>query len=461
MNRRIPLLLMLAAFLGVAGLGPTVLAESKTLAGPSQKPVRVQLKREFVYGFFLFDGARYGTAFCPQAIATAYLQADVANVATVHRTAVYFWPITREYMADWESYQATPRGRLEVLRAGRVIRSLAPTRFSLRYAGGAQEAPTGLRSGDRAVRAVRAYRARQEDYNRAVADYYQQYGAYQSLAKRYLQNPAAFPAPPQEPREPEPPREYCSDLDEGFILKLPPGTYRIRLRDPAGKIVAGSERRVVAFAPSKHGVGYEVVPEEKWTYPLRSDDSSANLFIGRGRVIFLKPYAAARYNQYAYTKLTRLAAPESGRGQENKQTWATLAPLAGKGLTLQIRNGSKVIAEIAERPYYVRQSSGQALGYDIVAYDPGDPAAGGPTFAGYKIALRQGAGDFSLRLVDAAGREVPGSLRRLRVVSPSRTAPLYAMALFPLLVGAAILGFRRRRSGRSDRATEKGAAPPS
>ncbi len=395
----------------------------------SKAPGKIGMNREFVYGLFLFDGVKYGATFCPEAIDTVYLLAGVNNVLTAHKTDVYFWPITQEYMADWEGFHSMPVGRLEILRGNCLVKTIRFTKFALYYPGGTQTYPAGLVVGDEAVHAIREYQLKLTRYNQELSDYYQKY----MVAQKTLLS---------ELKEPDAPRESFSDLSDGFIVNLPSGEYRIRLRDVSGKIMMGSERKLVAFSSLKYGTGYEVVQEEKWTYPLKSNDIGDNIFVLSRRKIFLKPFRSSLYNSYSYLKLSQLASPVSGRGMENKKDWVPLTPLEGRGLKIQILRNGKVIKEIKEKPYYVKQNPGQALGYDIVEFDPNKEPEGGPTFAGYKIALPQRNGKFSLRLVDSKGKEVPGSLRNL-IVSNPKPGILHGISLFPLCIWVVILGIRR------------------
>ena len=88
---------------------------------------------------------------------------------------------------------------------------------------------------------------------------------YRQELRDYLKKsrePGAAGRPPVEPKEPAPLDWYVSEPFGAFVLNLPAGEYRIRLRDEYGQVVEGSERRLVAFAPAgPQGVGYEHRPD--------------------------------------------------------------------------------------------------------------------------------------------------------------------------------------------------------
>jgi hypothetical protein len=55
-----------------------------------------------------------------------------------------------------------------------------------------------------------------------------------------------------------------ADLQEAFIVNLPRARYGIRLRNPDGTIMEGSEKRLVVDGPRRTGsTGYELIPSDK------------------------------------------------------------------------------------------------------------------------------------------------------------------------------------------------------
>ena len=85
-----------------------------------------------------------------------------------------------------------------------------------------------------------------------------------------------------------------------------------------------SERKLVVFNPERDGVGYDIIPHDKWTTPDQSDDSSQILYGRRDSIIYLQPYAEKEYNDLY---LSRLQNPQSTTGQRNLWRWAKLDPI--------------------------------------------------------------------------------------------------------------------------------------
>ena len=83
---------------------------------------------------------------------------------------------------------------------------------------------------------------------------------------------------PREPNQPAPLNTFSTGLNSGFPVKLEPGNYRIRTRAADGTIVPESERRLVVFSPRRTAVGYEVIPENRWTFPEESNDLEGAIF---------------------------------------------------------------------------------------------------------------------------------------------------------------------------------------
>src|SRR6185436_20496767 len=78
-------------------------------------------ERRFVYGLNLFDGVEYTTGYVPPSVDAVYVMADHLGVLDPKMTEVYFWPITNDYRADFNSLNEIVDGRLEILQGRKVI----------------------------------------------------------------------------------------------------------------------------------------------------------------------------------------------------------------------------------------------------------------------------------------------------------------------------------------------------
>jgi hypothetical protein len=99
----------------------------------------------------------------------------------------------------------------------------------------------------------------------------------------------------------------------------------------------------------------------------------------------------------------------------------------------------------AEQSFSVKQSGGSGLGYTIAPYDPVASPGQPPSLVAVPLPLEPADGRLRLRLLDAQGREIPGSEREVRVVRDSPRFALYLLAaLLPLLAMAGVLIARAR-----------------
>jgi hypothetical protein len=413
----------------------------KLIAGANREQAAIAAERQMVYGLSLFDGGRYQTTFCPKPVKTIYMVAGVANVATFRRTEVYFWPLTKEYMADWMELNQNQSGTLEVRQGGRLIQTLAAVKFAFIFPESGAKA-TAVKTGAAAVPASQKFEAAMAAYYQQMNLYTHQELQYQQSVKEYLKNPvSAGGRLPAAPREPQAPHGIVSPPDNGFILNLPPGNYRIRFRDRRGKPVAGSEKSLVVFATRAHGIGYEVIPEDKWTSPAKSDGPGDHLFLKTGQVLYLKAFATRQYNRHNFLKLAQLTRPGSGRGAEDQKEWAAVSPLQNLSKLVISKNGKSVRTVVAT-PYIVKQRPGYALGYDIRKYSPARFPGEKAAFTAYRIKLPAAWGRYQLQLYDAKGKLLKGSRRYLYNV-PEPSWAVLLVALLPLGAGAAVKILRR------------------
>lgn len=408
-----------------------------------------------VYAVAPWTGKEFGGTFVPAPVDTLYLLASERHILDVLETDVYYWPITQEYMADWMGYRRAVAGRLEVLQGYRVVATFQRTPYTFLYPEGYFGGKVELKVGDEARQAYEGYQKLINDYYDRVDAYRKAEEAWQQRMARILEEarrtgkPADPASLPETPRPPEPPRLLVTQPAEGFVVDLPVGEYTVRLVDEAGKEVEGTRKRLVAFAPRRRGVGYQIMPESKWTMPVESGDPTDALYVSTEATFFLKSFEASEFNRHAYSRMLESAKPLAGSGQRSAWQWVLGQEL--QGVTLQVLQGDRVVATAEPRAYYVQQTPGYALGYRIVDFDPSKPEFQGrqPSFTAFKVSLQVRPGAlYELRLVDARGRVVPNSQRSVRAIRGEPTWPLYVWPGVPLVVGAIVGGWRRRMRPR-------------
>jgi hypothetical protein len=238
---------------------------------------------------------------------------------------------------------------------------------------------------------------------------------------------------------------FSTDLLQGFRLKLSAGEYRIRVRSEDGQIVPDSEKRLVAIASRRQGIGYKVVPAEKWTAPEQANDPAGVLYTVPNGTVYLQPYATAEYNALEYARLQN---PQDLQATANRWTWVQIAPMSD--VTLSLRGGGTE-RRAALDAFSIVQAPGPALGYAVVPFQrrPNDPPTGSraersPDLVAFKVdALPRGG--LEARLLDAQGREIAGSARAL-IATPARDDWQFALpVLAPVLLGLTVVLWRREQ----------------
>lgn len=425
------------------------------MPGPGEAPAALAAEpvkeRQVVYGITPWTGKEYGGTFAPGVVDTIYLATGSRHILDVLETDVYYWPITQEFMADWMEHRQEIAGKLEIRQGNRVVATLEKQPYTFVYPEGYFGGAVELAVGADASGAYERYQQAIDDYYEAATAYQEAEEAWRDQMSEILEevqrtgNPADPQTLPKAPEAPEPPKLLVMQPSEGFIVELPEGKYTIRVLDAEGHEIAGTSKRLEVFGPRRSGVGYQIIPESKWTVPVESGDPSQVLYVSTEATFYLKAFDAREYNRHAYQRMIELAKPLAGSGQQSAWQWVMGAER--EGLSLQVVQDGRVVQTVSPKPYYVQQAPGYALGYQIVDFDPSKPEFEGrqPSFEAYKVQLNPDPGArYSLRLVDEQGQVVAGSEREVLAVRPSPVWPLYAWPGVPLVVGLVVAGWRRR-----------------
>ena len=408
-------------------------------AGLAQAPEKEQ---RFVYGINLFDGVEYTTGFVPPSVDTVYVLADHLGVLDPKLTEVYFWPITNDYRADFTRLNELVEGRLEIMRAGQVIQAIDLTEYVVQIDQTGQLGAGQVAVGD-------AARASWQQFQAEKAAYLERLHAYADAQAEYSRQLDAIRASsasgtpaqlPDAPAEPAPFTLYSTEVGRGFPIQLVAGDYTIRVRDSNGQVVPDSEKRLVAFGPRRLGVSFEVVPQERWTVPEQAGDPADAIYTAAGGVTYLRAFTAQELNAEAYARLRN---PQDLAATPNRWQWVHVGPLA-RPATLVVRDSAGE-RRLSVEDFAVEQVPGAALGYRIVPFaerGPDPRPERTPDLTAYRVEAPTGRSSLSLRLVDADGRELPGSGREVIVVSSVPGWQLALPVLVPLMIGLSVALWR-------------------
>jgi len=395
--------------------------------------------KEVVYSLNVWDGKDYAAPFYPSAYDTIYVMADYENVYSVKETLVYYWPLTREYMADWDGLNKDVGETIEVLKGNEIIGTYKKVDYVFYYPKGYWGGGTQLFTGDKAKEKKKEYDQAVNKYWKEVEAYYQAYEKYNKEVEEFYQNiQEGKPAGkiPQEPAPPTAPTFYVTDISKAYVFSLPPGQYTIRTKDKNEEIIPGTVKNLIAFSHRREGIGYNIIPESKWTYPEVADDSSEIVYQYREGTLYFQPYKEWEFNELYYNKLSKPQAP----GRSDRWIWVHMDPASN--VKLRIYSGDSIFSEIRNRPYYVEQVPGSALGYNIKLLDRKENPYGMADFSAFKFSVPP-TGDYKLVTIDSKGDIIENSDRYIRPITVTDARNIFIASLGPLIIGLVIYIIRR------------------
>lgn len=405
----------------------------------AQAPERTEA---FVYGInaAMPDGV-VGT-FAPPSVEEIYLMAGRKSILSARRTLVFFWPISNEYRAAWSEMNEELEGTLEVLAGSRLVASLDSVPYTVQFvpgpAGG--EAQPTIYVGDEALAAERRFQTERSAHEAEMRAYQAAHEAWLALA-RLAQEQGTTATLPPAPRQPPPYNVYSAGLHRGHVIELPAGRYTIRTRGADGGIVEGSRRALTVFDARRTAVGYNVIPEARWTFPETLDDPADILLGAPGTTHFLQPRVIREFPRLAYQRLQN---PQGG--SESGAEWEWVAGEPVEEGTLELRRDGRLLEERQPAPYYVVQVPGGEFGYEIRPHDDAAAAEGRAIdFVAYAITLDERMPALEVRLRGPGGELLAGGSRAIRTAPPASLPPLLLPALLPIALGGALHLWRRRR----------------
>ena len=321
------------------------------------------------------------------------------------------------------------------------------TSYTIQYTPSGQTTQAELSVGSEAVVAQARFTALQKAYQEAQQKHFETERAWTVAMEDVNRRREAGEqvAAPPEPVAPALFSVVSNGINQGVPVKLPAGSYQIRLRSKDGLLVAGSERSLVVFGPRRSAIGYKVVPETRWTTPDLVDDLS-DVIIGKANSrIYLIPHYEQEFPARDYGLLEN---PQQKIAETSEWKWVLGDPLQNGELEL-VLNGQP-IKQLPLTPYRVKQVAGNTLGYEIQEFkaDPTKPAY--PDLVAYPIQIDQPGSGLEIRMRTASGEIMPGSTRLVRTPAETPLGILLLLGICPIVLGALVI-IRRRLQMRLPR----------
>jgi hypothetical protein len=404
-------------------------------------------QKEFVYGIAFYDGYLYGNTMVPPTVDAIYLQADVNNIIAPRHTLIYYWPLTNRYLADWATMNELVIGVLEILDGNELIATVELQKYLIQYDTTDPTETLKLHVGEDAETSYQYFKELQAQYQQDVRAFHVAQQEYRDKVSELLNSEAAKEGTLSEDDFPEPPRSVppmtlsSQTIAEGFVISLPEGNYRIRMRLPDGRIQPDSEKRLVIFEKIKDGSSYNVVPETRWTKPEQSKVEDSAIYTTYGATIYLAPFHQGLYNEYYYRHMED---PQDLSSRRDRKIWVAFEQLEDVNLDMISKAGADTSLPL--EGFTVNQLPGSARGYEVVLFNPDSNEF--PSFEGFKVELMEGISGYEIRLLDDNSDPVEGSRRSIRVLYTDRAWIMYLLGVFPFVVGMVVVLYRNRRIRR-------------
>ena len=395
----------------------------------------------FVYGTNHYDGAVYSSAFIPPVVDTVYLLADHLSILASRLTDVYYWPITNEYRADWDTANIIVEGQLEILRGNTVIDTVQMTEYVIQYDGLNRMDTIQLYLGEEAVRARENFEGLQAQYREDLYLYYQDMNEYRQEFQAALADlQAGLITEDELPEPPEPLQDltlFSTNLLWGFPINLSSGNYRIHLRTNDNEVIPESVKDLVIFEHQNEGIGYDVFSEERWSVPESAKNVNDVIYTLRDQIFFIEPYHQKQYVERYYVRMNN---PQDSVSRVDRMIWVSHRPAENVSLSIGTTSGGFI--ETLEN-YFVQQLAGSRLGYEIIPFDP--ETMNQPSFTAFRIDLQAWSNLKGIALLDQDGKIIETSQRDIHILNTDLNWLVYPLAGLPILLGLFILSRRKRK----------------
>ncbi len=401
-----------------------------------------ELGNTLVYAVTLNDLTSIRSTLIPPNVDSIYLLSDTLGIISPRETRVYYWPLTNRYLADWTTMNTLVEGELEVYQNDKLVEIFDLQDYVIQYDTANIVDSLEIFIGEEASLQYDVFKVAQQEYQQGMFDYYDERENWieemDALYKK-LDAGEEVDAFPMEPEQPSSFTFYSTKVLQGYPINLPEGEYSIQMKLPDGSISPESMKELVIFNERKKSVTYDVIPEERWTQPTESYNPGGVIYVTAGTKVYLQPFQGSEYRDLYYTNMND---PQDETGRYDRWMWVPQFPLSN--VRMQISYKGTVLKEQQLQPYYVRQSSGSALSYEVIPYDP--ETMNQISFEGFIIDNGEGYYELKVVLLDENGNKLIGSERTIRTINVKNGKLLYPMSAIPLVVGLVVLFFRRRKT---------------
>ena len=402
----------------------------------------LERRNAFVYAVTLNDLTAIRSNLIPPSLDSIYLFSNTIGIISPRETRIYYWPLTNRYLADWNTKNTLVEGDLEIWKNDILTDVINLQDYVIQYDTKNIAESLTIHIGSEAIEMYKLFKSAQQEYQQGIFDYYDEREAWidevDALYKKM--DAGEFDGEfPMEPEQPAPFTLYSTEVMKGYPIILPEGRYSLRMRINDGTFLPESFKELIVFEERKKGVSYDVIPEKRWTKPTESNNQEGTVYVTAGTEIYLEPFVAREYRDLYYTNMID---PQDKTGRSDRWKWVPQAPL--KDVTLQVSYEGKVLQEQPLKSFYVKQTSGSSLSYEVIPFDPETMKQ--ISFEGFIIEDVEDYYELKVVLLDDANIKIPGSERIIRLIRVDNGKLLYPLSVIPFTLGLLVVILRQRKT---------------
>lgn len=407
----------------------------------------------FSFEIVAFPGKYYFETYSVYGNETVYLLANRNNIITPKNILFEKNMSLNKLLRRLDILDITEAGTLEISKSGRIYRVVEQENYVVYNNPGFFEYKWGVFRGSKAIEEYRLYLDSLKEYEKKLQIYTAYVESLKEQAalvmmqligderfeeaekyKKFIENSIEKLPTPQKPAY------SLSQPNAGFIINLEKGEYEICFKDRRGNIFEGSEKKLIIFTNiGDAGVGYDVIPEKKWTRGEYNSEPSTVIYVNGSADIYLIPYFQKKFNDEYFSKLT----DNQGRGNNNFYRWEKTERVPESRILISRDNG-KNYESIKEMPYLVELTEEARLGYNIIPFDEIKYPSRTPSFSAFNIQVLGNKDRIILYASDLNNRQLNNSKREIRSVGSRIPAIFFVVSFLPMFFALLIISRKVR-----------------
>lgn len=383
----------------------------------------------------VWDGFSFREMFLPSRSPALHLISGQDSALSFVGTEEYYWPLSRQVYVDLENKREDVVGVLKITRDGKEVAAVRPTSYAVLYPHGVVNGAGRLLWGDAATAEYETYTNEERSFNQRYTEALARQTAYEKKlveAGAVRAKGGGIEIIPPPAALPKPSLKLVTKPFRAYRLSLAAGRYEMALY-VNDVLVTGTARDLdVVEAAGRGVVVADVVPEERWTRPIPSNQEDTRIFVRSGSTFYLTLSAADLFKESEYVPVV---SPQVD-AVPGRDIWVRRKPASVD--SIDIRFGEvKQSATLARLK--VEQVDGSGFGYrvrpagkdekeDLTAFTVTAPSSGAAF-----------SGEVSAKTEDGAG-----FTREVVIVPPRHGGLALALAFLPLV---GWIGIRLRAVG--------------